>query len=494
MNKKLTFPELAELLSEATNTSKRMSELFLRELFATIGQCLIEGESVKVKNLGVFKVSEVSSRKSVDVNTGRTIEIAGHKKITFTPDKSMAEAVNASFACFEAVVLDDDVTNEMIQEIDDAASNEAEDAEVTSLVADEVADVQDSADEVVEEAPEDEKEDAAEHVVVTPPPFVLENVEPEADKSALEQSYEEQEDSEEEEVEPVVCADEETETAADEESAEEVSEQPEEETSETEIQPIDERVEAEEQPECSDNQVETQEEAKAAESVDSESCDSEDAVDVEESEEQEESEELEESEDMEDSEETHSRSHHHHHRHHHHRHKDTWYNRNRFGIGFMTGVLTGIVFVLACLLYLFSNGYISFTKSAPIVVDDEEIVLPADTVPTEEMPDSLPAESQVSTETQVQEIAKPAAKPAVVTDTVRPGNFLARMAKRFYGNSHFWVYIYEENKAKISNPNNVAQGTIVVIPPAEKYGIDANSPASVEKAKRKEGEVLSAHR
>ena len=82
MNKKLTFPELAELLSVATNTSKRMSELFLRELFATIAQSLIEGDSVKVKGLGVFKVSDVSSRKSIDVNTGQAIEIAGHKKIT----------------------------------------------------------------------------------------------------------------------------------------------------------------------------------------------------------------------------------------------------------------------------------------------------------------------------------------------------------------------------------------------------------------------------
>ena len=428
MNKKLTFPELAELLSEATNTSKRMSELFLRELFATIAQCLIEGESVKVKNLGVFKVSEVSSRKSVDVNTGRTIEIAGHKKITFTPDKSMAEAVNASFACFEAVVLDDDVTNEMIQEIDDAASNEEPAAELTPSVNDEVQELQDSPQEIDEDASTVEQ---AEQVVVTPPAFSLEQSQPASEELAAELPVAEEADEDQ------VNADQESESVT------------------------PEGIE-----------LSTPKESTPSEDVDEEESDK--------SEQQEESEDL---------EEAHIRSHHHHHS-----HKDTWYNRNRFGIGFMTGVLTGIVFVLACLLYLVSNDYIGLINCEPVVMVEEELVLPADTVPTEELPNSLPAEAQEATETPVQEIAKPAAKPAVVTDTVRPGNFLARMAKRFYGNSHFWVYIYEENKATISNPNNVAQGTIVVIPPAEKYGIDATSPESVEKARRKEGEVLNAHK
>ncbi|MBS7375773.1 MAG: HU family DNA-binding protein, partial [Muribaculaceae bacterium] len=174
MNKKLTFPELAELLSVATNTSKRMSELFLRELFATIAQSLIEGDSVKVKGLGVFKVSDVSSRKSIDVNTGQAIEIAGHKKITFTPDKSMAEAVNASFACFEAVVLDDDVTNEMIQEIDDEVAAPLADATSQSEAEELPAENAASAEEPIEtvEVPEETAENA-----VTPPPFNISEIE-----------------------------------------------------------------------------------------------------------------------------------------------------------------------------------------------------------------------------------------------------------------------------------------------------------------------------
>ena len=73
MNNKITFPELVEQVAQNANTSKRMSELFLKELFATISQSLIDGESVKVKGIGTFKLTEVSARKSVDVNTGEEI-------------------------------------------------------------------------------------------------------------------------------------------------------------------------------------------------------------------------------------------------------------------------------------------------------------------------------------------------------------------------------------------------------------------------------------
>ena len=62
MNNKVTFPELVEQVAQYANTSKRMSELFLKELFATISQSLIDGESVKVKGIGTFKLTEVSPR------------------------------------------------------------------------------------------------------------------------------------------------------------------------------------------------------------------------------------------------------------------------------------------------------------------------------------------------------------------------------------------------------------------------------------------------
>lgn len=79
----------------------------------------------------------------------------------------------------------------------------------------------------------------------------------------------------------------------------------------------------------------------------------------------------------------------------------------------------------------------------------------------------------------------------LVTDTTSATMYLSRIAKKHYGRAEFWVYIYEENKSLIKDPNNIPPGTIVVIPPAEKYGIDANNTESVEAAKRNSFELFS---
>ena len=84
-----------------------------------------------------------------------------------------------------------------------------------------------------------------------------------------------------------------------------------------------------------------------------------------------------------------------------------------------------------------------------------------------------------------------AAEPEVITDTVTSQIVLSTLSDRYYGSPWFWVYIYEENRSKINDPNNVRPGTFVVIPPAEKYGIDAKDKASLKKAQRLSWEILN---
>ena len=82
-------------------------------------------------------------------------------------------------------------------------------------------------------------------------------------------------------------------------------------------------------------------------------------------------------------------------------------------------------------------------------------------------------------------------EPVVITDTVTTQIVLSTLSDKYYDSPWFWVYIYEENKAIINDPNNVPPGTAVVIPPAEKYGIDASDPASLKKAQRRSWEILT---
>lgn len=385
MNAKITFPEIVDLIAESTSTTKRVCELFLRELFATVSQSLIDGEDVKIKGVGTFKVTRVKPRKSVSVNTGGSIEISGHKKLTFTPDKSLSEAVNQPFAQFETVFLDDAVTDEKLAAID---------KEYPSLF-DEV-----EKDEPVQETPKTESTPEApepephqETPVAEPEPEAPEpEVEPEAPKADA--TSEPQKTEEPHAVEPA--------------HAEPVSRpmlvgipidgptQP-----KPEPEPVEEPVKDEYfyRPAPRNAYTPTAEQLAAmSRKVDK-----------------------------------------------------RW-------IGVAVGVLA------CCLLcWLLMKGCGKAESGAGSGTDSDTVALA---------------------------IEEPMDEPATVTETVTDQNVLSTMAAKHYGSQWFWVYIYEENKDKIANPDNVPIGTVVVIPPAEKYGIDAHDQASLKKAQRRSWEIL----
>ena len=108
MEKKVTFPELVELLAIKRDCTKREAENFLRELIALMTEVVSSGEVLRINGLGVFKPVWVEERASVNVQTGEPSVIPGHYKLTFTPAKAVREAVNEPFACFCVEELPDD--------------------------------------------------------------------------------------------------------------------------------------------------------------------------------------------------------------------------------------------------------------------------------------------------------------------------------------------------------------------------------------------------
>ena len=101
--------DFARELSEASDFIGAMFDVVNEELDDT-------DSSVKIKGFGTFKVSAVSARASVDVNTGERIIIDGRNKISFTPEVLLRDRVNRPFVQFETVVLNDGVD---FSEIDD---------------------------------------------------------------------------------------------------------------------------------------------------------------------------------------------------------------------------------------------------------------------------------------------------------------------------------------------------------------------------------------
>ena len=109
--------DFARELSEKYGLSLIDASDFIGAMFDVVNEELDDTDSsVKIKGFGTFKVSAVSARASVDVNTGERIIIDGRNKISFTPEVLLRDRVNRPFVQFETVVLNDGVD---FSEIDD---------------------------------------------------------------------------------------------------------------------------------------------------------------------------------------------------------------------------------------------------------------------------------------------------------------------------------------------------------------------------------------
>jgi len=109
MSERLNTQDLIDLLINRQGLERREAESFIKEFFSLIEEGLEKDKLVKIKGLGTFKLVNVESRESVNVNTGERIEIQGHTKISFTPDMNLRDIINKPFAHFETVILNDGV-------------------------------------------------------------------------------------------------------------------------------------------------------------------------------------------------------------------------------------------------------------------------------------------------------------------------------------------------------------------------------------------------
>ncbi|MDE6811873.1 MAG: HU family DNA-binding protein [Muribaculaceae bacterium] len=161
MNSKITILKLAQLLALKTGAGVEDCETVVRILFREIAGSLQTGEAVRVKGLGTFKILKVEARKSVDVNSGENNEIPAHKRISFIPAREMAAAINAPFEMFETVVLDERVSEDLLNQAEETVIQLPEDPiqftqpEMTTVTFPDVTTETDPNDLLIPECTED---------------------------------------------------------------------------------------------------------------------------------------------------------------------------------------------------------------------------------------------------------------------------------------------------------------------------------------------------
>ena len=387
MNEKISFPDLVGLLSSKMNITKKEAETFLKEFFTVSTEIITSGEELRINGLGLFKPIWVEARGSINVQTGEPVEIPGHYKLSFIPDKVLREAVNAPFSSFFVEVLNDHVP------IEDMTAVPSQDIDENNDICNtENVELQDSK-EIREKEEEDEPIEPAHEYI-------------QEDKSADEESSEST-----------------------------VSSQEIEKFQEEIIQPESETKVEEKEEDCYEDYL-----RKSA-----------------------------------------SR-------------KSFWWGvLSAFGI-IIICLAGGIFFMGNDSPYVVKIGEYTLSlgkqsiDSRPMNNNPESVVLPENKDTLSEMEkDSVLKDSVIS----ASPLAAPEVKPVI--ETIRSGVFLTTLARKYFGHKAFWVYIYEENKDVIKNPNQVPIGTRLTIPSASKYDIDANNRTSVEKAKALAAKIQSRY-
>lgn len=117
MNNKLSIQDLASAFAEKVDMDAKSANIFVKTVFEIVEEYIATDKIVKIKGFGTFKLISVSDRESVNVNTGERIIIAGHTKLSFTPDAALKDAVNRPFADFETTPLNDSTSIEDMERI-----------------------------------------------------------------------------------------------------------------------------------------------------------------------------------------------------------------------------------------------------------------------------------------------------------------------------------------------------------------------------------------
>ena len=156
-------------------------------------------------------------------------------------------------------------------------------------------------------------------------------------------------------------------------------------------------------------------------------------------------------------------------------------------------LLIGAILVI----FLLNNQQKNKNEAKPLPSKPTQQTTPTTVIPTAEPreKDSLMMQADSSSGTASDTLAStptpapPKASKAQPTSSeeaevvrIQAGDRLTRFSLRKYGHKAFWVYIYEENRSRIKDPDNIPIGTTITLPQASKYKIDARDTNSVNRA------------
>lgn len=161
-----------------------------------------------------------------------------------------------------------------------------------------------------------------------------------------------------------------------------------------------------------------------------------------------------------------------------------------FSIIFLTiGILIGAILGFAIKIYFDNTDLTKLLDRQNAIIDSINInnnVINENIIIKDSIIESCSTNTSLITNLDSVEINK--------TDTITKTCFLTTMARKHFGNLHFWVYIYEENKSRLGHPDKIKPGTIIKIPTLSKYNINVNDSGAINNAKIKASEIYARYK
>lgn len=467
MNERLTIQDLIDLLAAKHSMTKKDAEAFVKEFFLLIEQALENEKTVKIKGLGTFKLVDVDSRESVNVNTGERFQIKGHTKVSFTPDTNLRDTINKPFAHFETVVLNEGtVLEDTPMEESDEEEGAVSDTE-TEMIDSEIAGNANAGGDIHKEIQLEEPMPTVEAVAVAevPETDANETGQPETEPELIATEEPEAEELPEVEIEPESVFEEAPEEEPVEESSETVLEPAKEQSEETIIE--EQKPETETTEEEEEKTVITEKAEVTAEQIIAQELHKANMEPVT----------LQEQPEIEQPKATYTD-------------KDS-NKKEKSAIPYL--IATIIIVLLLCggaILFIYYPDLFS-SSSDKNVVDMPEVTQPVQ--PEAQLSDIIAHKDTVAEAVQPQPVVKrePTAEPVKAESkpaqqqpvasaysdsasykitgtktkyTIKEGETLTKVSLRFYGTKAMWPYIVKHNPKVIKNPDNVPYGTTIEIP------------------------------
>lgn len=91
----MNHSELIDRVTTRTGEKKAEVKALIEAVFAEISDAATRGEDVSVSGLGQFKVKDVPARQGRNPATGKAMEIAASRKVSFVAAKALKDALKS---------------------------------------------------------------------------------------------------------------------------------------------------------------------------------------------------------------------------------------------------------------------------------------------------------------------------------------------------------------------------------------------------------------